>query len=118
MGARPILCLRFLTTDSIIFENATPDVGANCEWNFNKNVDWHNIVLQICIMMYFIFQDPRYKDDVDRIAGYTTDSLLCLPIKNTDDEIIGVAQVINKRTDVGHAYFLRDDEKVNVSHNP
>ena len=59
-----------------------------------------------------LLQDPRYNDDVDRIAGYTTDSLLCLPIKNTDEEIIGVAQVINKRTDVGHAYFLRDDEKV------
>ena len=65
----------------------------------------------------FAFQDPRYNDDVDRIAGYTTDSLLCLPIKNTDEEIIGVAQVINKRTDVGHAYFLRDDEKVNDSDN-
>ena len=68
-------------------------------------------------MCCFTFQDPRYNDDVDKIAGYTTDSLLCLPIKNTDEEIIGVAQVINKRTDVGHAYFLRDDEKVNYSDN-
>ena len=34
MGIEPILCinLRFVTTASIIFENANADVDAKCEW--------------------------------------------------------------------------------------
>ncbi|XP_064594996.1 dual 3',5'-cyclic-AMP and -GMP phosphodiesterase 11A-like isoform X2 [Liolophura sinensis] len=54
-------------------------------------------------------QDPRYSNDVDRITGYKTDSLLCMPIRDADDEIIGVSQVINKNGGEG---FTVDDEKM------
>ncbi|XP_060569725.1 dual 3',5'-cyclic-AMP and -GMP phosphodiesterase 11A-like isoform X2 [Ruditapes philippinarum] len=55
------------------------------------------------------FKDPRYNDEVDRITGYTTDSLLCMPVKNSDDEIVAVAQVINKSNGEG---FTKEDEKL------
>ena len=55
-------------------------------------------------------QDPRYKDDVDKVIGYSTDSLLCMPIHNADGEIIGVVQVINSNFHLG--FFTKDDEKV------
>ncbi|CAH1775433.1 unnamed protein product [Owenia fusiformis] len=54
-------------------------------------------------------QDPRYNNEVDTITGHETDSLLCMPIRNADNETIGVAQVINKRPDES---FSLDDEKV------
>ncbi|XP_061180019.1 dual 3',5'-cyclic-AMP and -GMP phosphodiesterase 11A-like isoform X2 [Saccostrea echinata] len=55
-------------------------------------------------------QDPRYNDDVDKITGYRTDTLLCMPIRNGDDEVVAVAQVINKAgTREG---FSKDDEKL------
>ncbi|XP_050407137.1 dual 3',5'-cyclic-AMP and -GMP phosphodiesterase 11A isoform X2 [Patella vulgata] len=38
-------------------------------------------------------KDPRYSEE---IIGYQAEDLLCMPIKNADDEIIGVAQVLNK----------------------
>uniref|UniRef100_T1JG26 Phosphodiesterase n=1 Tax=Strigamia maritima TaxID=126957 RepID=T1JG26_STRMM len=58
-------------------------------------------------------QDPRYNDEVDRITGYRTESLLCMPVKNAYDEIIAVAQVINKITDEGIcSAFNRNDEKL------
>jgi dual 3',5'-cyclic-AMP and -GMP phosphodiesterase 11 len=44
------------------------------------------------------------------MAGFTTDSLLCLPIRNAENDVIGVAQVINKNTPEG--FFIEDDEKV------
>ena len=56
------------------------------------------------------WQDPRYKDDLDRMVGYSTDSLLSMPIRSADGDIIGVVQVINKNTEEG--YFEKDDEKV------
>ena len=57
-------------------------------------------------------QDPRYQDDVDKMLGDSSDCLLCMPIKNADDEILGVVQVINK--DKEGAVFSKDDEKAST----
>lgn len=67
---------------------------------------------------YFVFtfcavselQDRRFSDEIDKLTGYKTKSLLCMPIHNSDGEIIGVAQAINK-TSSGEL-FTEDDEKV------
>lgn len=55
-------------------------------------------------------QDRRFSDEIDKLTGYKTKSLLCMPICNSDGEIIGVAQAINK-TSSGEL-FTEDDEKV------
>jgi dual 3',5'-cyclic-AMP and -GMP phosphodiesterase 11 len=49
---------------------------------------------------------------VDRITGYHTDSLLCMPVKNAYDEVIAVAQVINKNPDIDNGQFTKKDEQV------
>lgn len=56
--------------------------------------------------------DPRFDDEVDKITGYHTDSLLCLPVKNTFDEVIAVAQVVNKNPNKDGGHFTFEDEKV------
>ncbi len=43
------------------------------------------------------YQDPRFERDVDRRLGYRTHTLLCLPIRNKDGEVIGVLQLLNKK---------------------
>ncbi len=43
------------------------------------------------------YQDARFNPEVDRRTGYTTRSILCLPIANKVGERIGVTQVLNKR---------------------
>lgn len=55
-------------------------------------------------------QDRRFSDEIDKLTGYKTKSLLCMPIRNSDGEIIGVAQAINKTSSV--ELFTEDDEKV------
>ena len=62
--------------------------------------------------MHCLLQDPRYRDDVDRIYGYTTTGLLCMAIRNTDGDVLGVAQVINTNADDG--CFTKDDEMVRL----
>lgn len=42
------------------------------------------------------YADPRFDDSVDRVTGYKTHCLLCMPIKNVDGKVLGVALVINK----------------------
>jgi sigma-B regulation protein RsbU (phosphoserine phosphatase) len=46
------------------------------------------------------YQDPRFESEVDRRLGYRTRSLLCLPIRNKDNDIIGVLQLLNQRSGV------------------
>ncbi len=52
------------------------------------------------------YDDPRFNKDVDKKTGYKTDNLLCMPMRNRHNEIIGVFQVLNKTK--GH--FERVDE--------
>ena len=39
--------------------------------------------------------DPRFKGSVDKESGYETKSMLCFPIRNKREEIIGVLQLLN-----------------------
>ncbi|CAG9827483.1 unnamed protein product [Diabrotica balteata] len=55
------------------------------------------------------YQDKRFNQEVDNRTGYRTKSLLCMPIKDTNGDVIGVAQVINK---VGEQPFTKTDEEV------
>ena len=43
------------------------------------------------------YSDPRFNPDVDRQTGYTTNSLLCAPVRTTKGEVIGVLQMLNKK---------------------
>ncbi len=52
------------------------------------------------------YTDPRFNKDVDCKSGYHTKSILCVPIKNNNQEIIGAFQVLNKIEGV----FTKNDE--------
>jgi two-component sensor histidine kinase/putative methionine-R-sulfoxide reductase with GAF domain len=52
------------------------------------------------------YQDPRFNPEIDRKSGYTTQTVLCMPMRNREGVIIGVFQLLNKRT--GH--FGPEDE--------
>lgn len=41
--------------------------------------------------------DDRFKADFDRMSGYQTKSMLCFPLKNREDEIVGVIQLLNSK---------------------
>lgn len=43
-----------------------------------------------------MFKDERFNHDIDQQTGYKTRSLLCMPIKDINGEVIGVAQVRNR----------------------
>jgi len=62
------------------------------------------------IIILFVFaQDPRFNREIDHMTGYTTNLILCVPICNYDNDVIGVAQIINK-TDGSHSFTEHDVE--------
>jgi serine/threonine-protein kinase len=44
------------------------------------------------------YADPRFNREVDRRTGYRTRNLLTVPLKTAKQEVIGVLQLLNKRT--------------------
>jgi adenylate cyclase len=44
------------------------------------------------------YRDARFNPEVDRRTGYRTRDILCVPLRNRADQVIGVTQVLNKRS--------------------
>ncbi len=42
------------------------------------------------------YADPRFNREVDRETGFTTESILCVPVRNARGETIGAAEMLNK----------------------
>ncbi|KAI8042452.1 hypothetical protein M5D96_003765 [Drosophila gunungcola] len=59
------------------------------------------------------YQDERFNCEIDSLTGYRTKALLCMPIKDSSGDVIGVAQVINK---MNGECFSEIDEKVFASY--
>ncbi|MFZ2958372.1 MAG: GAF domain-containing protein [Candidatus Ozemobacteraceae bacterium] len=51
---------------------------------------------------------PGFNRDIDKKTGYRTRSILCMPIRGMDNQVIGVTQIINKV----HGTFDRTDEEM------
>jgi len=47
------------------------------------------------LMLADVYDDPRFNQDVDKLTGYRTRSMLCVPLIYRD-RVVGVAQGINK----------------------
>jgi len=43
------------------------------------------------------YSDPRFNPEVDKNTGYKTENILCVPIRTAEGNVIGVAQVLNKK---------------------
>ena len=44
------------------------------------------------------YRDERFNSRIDQITGFTTKSILCIPLVNKVHELVGVLQVLNKRS--------------------
>uniref|UniRef100_A0AAQ5X934 Phosphodiesterase n=1 Tax=Amphiprion ocellaris TaxID=80972 RepID=A0AAQ5X934_AMPOC len=78
------------------------------EWN--KGIVGHVAATGQPLNIKNAYEDPRFNAEVDLITGYKTQSILCLPIKNHREEVVGVAQAINKKCGEDCA-FTEQDEK-------
>ncbi|XP_046706878.1 cGMP-specific 3',5'-cyclic phosphodiesterase isoform X2 [Silurus meridionalis] len=82
--------------------------GIRLEWN--KGIVGHVAATGQPLNIKNAYEDPRFNAEVDQITGYKTQSILCMPIKNHRDEVVGVAQAINKRYGE-NSTFTEQDEK-------
>lgn len=57
------------------------------------------------------YSDSRFNKEIDLKTGYTTKTILCMPIRNIEQEIIGVFQILNKLS----GYFTQEDEDILIA---
>lgn len=60
------------------------------------------------LMLADAYDDPRFNQEVDKLTGYRTRSMLCVPLVYRE-RVVGVAQVINK---VDGGVFCVDDLEI------
>jgi K+-sensing histidine kinase KdpD len=53
------------------------------------------------------YKDERFNPEIDKMSGYNTESILCMPMKNKDGKILGVFQLLNKQKGT----FTKQDEE-------
>ena len=63
------------------------------------------------ILIEDAYRDQRFNQDFDRMTGYHTRSILCVPLK-IQDRVIGVSQVINKLD--GSPFNVEDEETLGL----
>lgn len=56
------------------------------------------------------YNDARFNRDFDKKTGFKTKAVLCMPIRNSRKEILGVMQVLNKKG--GMNIFTGDDQNL------
>jgi len=54
------------------------------------------------------YSDVRFNQDVDKLTGFRTKTILCMPLKDENGDIFGVIQSINKK----EGKFDEDDEEL------
>jgi signal transduction histidine kinase len=54
------------------------------------------------------YADPRFYSGVDELTGYRTRRVLCVPIKNRRGDILGVLEILNKKS----GEFTPDDQEI------
>uniref|UniRef100_A0A8C2QL05 Phosphodiesterase n=1 Tax=Cricetulus griseus TaxID=10029 RepID=A0A8C2QL05_CRIGR len=87
------------------------EASNNCirlEWN--KGIVGHVAAFGEPLNIKDAYEDPRFNAEVDQITGYRTQSILCMPIKNHREEVVGVAQAINKKSGNGGTFTEKDEK--------
>lgn len=62
----------------------------------DKGLAGHVAITGETIHIKNAYTDSRFNKEIDIQTGYTTNNILCMPIRNIKYEIIGVFQVLNK----------------------
>lgn len=54
------------------------------------------------------YEHPLFYKEIDSITGFRTKTLLAVPLRNLNGEIVGVCEAVNKR----HGLFTREDAEI------
>jgi signal transduction histidine kinase len=95
--------------------------GVNEETKIPLSIPWYSGVVGYAFLNKkdIIINDPYSSDifypDIDKVTGYKTQCLLAVPIQDNDGNIIGIAQVINKKDNLLQEFDESDKEYLKIA---
>lgn len=107
-------CTVFLhdkTTDELWSKVATGMGSEEIRFPANKGLAGYVAKTGNTVNIQDAYNDERFNKEIDTKTGYTTKTILCMPIRNIKHEIIGVFQVLNKNNGV----FTEEDEDILIA---
>jgi diguanylate cyclase (GGDEF)-like protein len=97
-----IWTLAALDTDKITIPEDTGLVG-------------YSIMNNTILVINDPYNDPRFNQDVDKSTGYVTKSILTMPVTNTNGEVIGAYQAVNKLGNNGNFDRVTDIKRLSLA---
>lgn len=97
-----IWTLAAIDTDKITISEDTGLVG-------------HSILNNKVLVINDPYNDPRFNQAVDKNTGYVTKSILTMPVTNTNGEVIGAYQAVNKLGDDGNFDEVADIKRLSLA---
>lgn len=77
----------FIAQGDLHFEIRILNDSGLAGWTFKNNE---------AVFLTDVDDDERHNKQVDKITGFQTRSILCVPLRNANNELIGVTQMLNK----------------------
>lgn len=77
----------FIAQGDLHFEIRILNDSGLAGWTFTNNE---------AVFLTDVDEDERHNKQVDKITGFQTRSILCVPLRNANNELIGVTQMLNK----------------------
>jgi HD-GYP domain-containing protein (c-di-GMP phosphodiesterase class II) len=74
----------------------------------------HTVQTGEALLIEDAYEDERFNQEVDRLSGYRTKSILCTPIMDNEGRIIGAFQAVNKMT-AGGVFLQKDLESLTLA---
>ncbi len=81
------------------------------ELPINSGIVGSSIMNNEKIIIDDVYKDDRFNSDIDKKTGYTTKSMMVIPMCDNENEIIGAFQVINHKGEKG-VFDERDMERL------
>jgi two-component system response regulator HydG len=78
------------------------------QFDYRKGIAGSVFTTGVALNIDTINDKIRFSEDMDKKTGFLTKSIICHPITNREDKIIGVIEVLNKRNE---PRFTSEDEK-------
>jgi len=71
---------------------------------YNSGLVGHAINNDESMIIDDVYADPRFNKEIDQQTGYTTKTMLIIPLHNSEGKVIGAFQVINKLNNEKFSY--------------
>ncbi|KAL4438786.1 hypothetical protein ABPG74_013459 [Tetrahymena malaccensis] len=74
----------------------------------DRSIAGYCIKHEIAMNVFDAYEDPRFNKQVDFDTGYRTKTILCVPIKDQKNQVVGCLEAINKIND----FFNKQDQEM------